>query len=87
MRPLKAPERVAGKGFAVVADEIKKLAGQTSTSTEEIIKIVQDIQRSADILSKHTGQMLKKVEDDTERDNFMDAKEAMKYGLVDKVIE
>jgi len=38
----------AGKGFAVVADEIKKLAGQTSTSTEEIIKIVQDIQRSAD---------------------------------------
>jgi ATP-dependent Clp protease protease subunit len=39
------------------------------------------------ILAKHTGQPLKKVEDDTERDNFMDAKAAVKYGLVDKVIE
>ena len=39
------------------------------------------------ILSKHTGQPLKKIEEDTERDNFMEAKDAVKYGLVDKVIE
>ena len=38
------------------------------------------------MLSYHTGQTVKKVEQDTERDNFMDAKEAMNYGLIDKVI-
>ncbi len=39
------------------------------------------------LLSKHTGQSLKKIEDDTERDNFMDAEQAVKYGLVDKIIK
>jgi len=38
------------------------------------------------ILAKHTGQNLKKVEEDTERDNFMEASAAVKYGLVDKII-
>lgn len=38
------------------------------------------------ILAKHTGQDLKKIEFDTERDNFMDAVDAQKYGLIDKVI-
>lgn len=39
------------------------------------------------ILSKHTGQKLAKIEKDTERDYFMSAEEAVKYGLVDKVIQ
>jgi ATP-dependent Clp protease protease subunit len=38
------------------------------------------------ILSKHTGKPIKQVEEDTDRDYFMDAKEAQKYGLIDKVI-
>lgn len=38
------------------------------------------------ILAKHTGQPLKKIEEDTERDNFMEAAAAVKYGLVDKII-
>jgi ATP-dependent Clp protease protease subunit len=38
------------------------------------------------ILAKHTGQPIKTVENDTERDNFMSATEAQKYGLIDKVI-
>ena len=38
------------------------------------------------ILSHHTGQPMKRVESDTERDNFMSAEAAVKYGLVDKVI-
>lgn len=38
------------------------------------------------ILAKHTGQKLQKIEKDTERDYFMSAEEAMKYGIVDKVI-
>ncbi len=39
------------------------------------------------ILAKHTGQPIKVIEKDTDRDNFMSAKEALKYGLVDKIIE
>ena len=39
------------------------------------------------ILAKHTGQKLAKVSQDTERDNFMTAEEAKKYGLIDKIIK
>ena len=39
-----------------------------------------------EILSKHTGQTIKKIEQDTDRDYFMTAEEARKYGLVDKII-
>ncbi len=39
------------------------------------------------ILAKHTGQTLKQLEIDTDRDRFMDADEAMKYGLVDSVLK
>jgi len=38
------------------------------------------------ILTKHTGQSLKKIEKDTDRDLFMNAKQAVEYGLVDEVI-
>lgn len=38
------------------------------------------------ILMKHTGQKLAKIEQDTERDYYMSAEEAVKYGIVDKVI-
>ncbi len=40
-----------------------------------------------EILSKNTKQTIKKIEKDTERDFFMSAKEAVEYGLVDKVLE
>ncbi|OGF33073.1 ATP-dependent Clp endopeptidase, proteolytic subunit ClpP [Candidatus Falkowbacteria bacterium RIFOXYA2_FULL_35_8] len=39
------------------------------------------------ILSKHTGQTLAKIEKDSDRDNFMTADDAKKYGLIDKIIE
>ncbi|MHB8383859.1 MAG: ATP-dependent Clp endopeptidase proteolytic subunit ClpP [Candidatus Binataceae bacterium] len=39
-----------------------------------------------EILSKHTGQPTKKIEKDTDRDNFMSAAEAVAYGLIDEVI-
>ena len=39
-----------------------------------------------DILAKHTGQSIKKIEKDTDRDNFLDASSAIKYGLVDSVL-
>ena len=50
---------------------------------KEIIKIKQRINH---ILSKHTGNDIKKIEDDSDRNFFMDAKEALEYGLIDEVI-
>ncbi len=40
-----------------------------------------------EILAKHTGQSVKKIEQDTDRDYFMTPDEAKKYGLVDKIIQ
>jgi ATP-dependent Clp protease protease subunit len=39
------------------------------------------------ILSQHTGQNLKKLEKDTDRDNFLSAQQAVEYGLIDEVIQ
>ncbi|CAH8710918.1 ATP-dependent Clp endopeptidase proteolytic subunit ClpP [Paenibacillus thiaminolyticus] len=38
------------------------------------------------ILSGHTGQPIERIEQDTDRDRFMDAKEALAYGIIDKII-
>ena len=51
---------------------------------EQIIKIKEKLNK---ILSDNTGQSLKKIEKDTDRDFAMTAEEALKYGLIDKVIE
>ena len=40
-----------------------------------------------EILAKHTGKTLKKVEQDTDRDNFLNAKEAKSYGIIDEILE
>jgi len=40
-----------------------------------------------EILAKHTGKTLKKVEQDTDRDNFLNAKEAKAYGIIDEILE
>ena len=38
------------------------------------------------ILSKHTGKTEKQIAKDTDRDNFMDAESALKYGLIDQIL-
>ena len=50
---------------------------------KEILRMRSDLNR---LLSHHTGKPIKKIEKDTERDNFMSAEEAVKYGLIDKVL-
>jgi len=42
--------------------------------------------RLNEILSHHTGQSLKKIQNDTERDNFMTSDEAKKYGIIDEIL-
>ncbi len=51
--------------------------------TKEMVRIKHQIN---DILVKHTGQTLKKIETDTDRDFFMAPEEAKNYGIIDKVI-
>lgn len=52
-------------------------------ASDRIVNLRKRLNR---ILSKNTGQTLKKIEKDTERDNYLDAKEAVMYGIVDKII-
>ena len=66
------------------------LAGTEGTTTEILIhakefgRLKRDLN---EILLKHTGQTLDKIERDTDRDKFMSAEEARDYGLVDTVIQ
>lgn len=52
--------------------------------TREMMRIKQQVNR---ILAKHTGQSVAKLEKDTDRDFFLEADEAKKYGIIDKIIE
>jgi len=64
-----------------------QLSGQAADvqiQAEEILRLRSWLN---DILAKHTGQPLEKIERDTDRDYFMTADEAMAYGIVDQVVE
>ena len=52
-------------------------------ASDRIIDLRKRLNR---IFSKNTSQSLKKIEKDTERDNYLSAKEALEYGLVDKIM-
>jgi ATP-dependent Clp protease protease subunit len=81
-----------GKRYSLPHSEImihQPLGGAEGQATE--IKIAAEhILKTGGILykilSKHTGQPIEQIEKDCDRDNFMDAKQALKYGLIDKII-
>ena len=58
-------------------------ATDVDIQAREILRMREDLNK---ILAKHTGKTIKKVQTDTERDYFMNAEEACKYGIVDKVL-
>ncbi|MBC8473645.1 MAG: ATP-dependent Clp endopeptidase proteolytic subunit ClpP [Candidatus Omnitrophica bacterium] len=60
--------------------------GQASDISIQAKEILKMRDRINEILAKHTGQELKKVQKDTDRDYFMSAKEAEDYGIIDEVI-
>lgn len=83
----------SGKRYALPNSEVmihQPLGGAEGQATEikiaaeHIIKIRKRLNK---ILAKNTGKNLLKIERDTERDNYMDAFEALEYGLIDKVLE
>ena len=59
-------------------------ASDIKIRAEHILKIRDRLNQ---ILAKHTGQPIKKIEKDTDRDFFMSAEESKKYGIVDKIIK
>ncbi len=61
--------------------------GQATDIDIQAREILDMRERLNQILSRHTGRNLEKVKEDTERDNFMGGKEAIAYGLIDKVME
>lgn len=58
-------------------------ASDIAIVAERILKLKQKINK---ILSEKTGQSLKKITTDTDRDNYFEPSEALKYGLIDKII-
>ena len=81
-----------GKRYALPNSEImihqplggaKGQATEIKIAAEQILKTKEKLNK---ILSENTGQDLKKVEQDTKRDHFLDANEALDYGLIDKII-
>ncbi len=58
-------------------------ATDVDIQAREILRMREELNN---ILAKHTGQSLKKIEKDTDRDFFMSGKQAQEYGLVDEVI-
>ena len=61
--------------------------GQATDIDIHAREILEMRERLNQILSRHTGRELEVVKDDTERDNFMGGDQAVKYGIIDKVIE
>lgn len=58
-------------------------ASDIAIQAREILRVKDNLNH---ILVKHTGQDLKKIEEDTDRDYFMSGDEALNYGLIDKVM-
>ena len=81
-----------GKRFALPNAEVmihQPLGGTEGQASDIYIHathIIKTKDRLNQILAHHSGQPIKTIEKDTDRDNFMSAEEALKYGLIDKVI-
>ena len=59
-------------------------ASDIKIKAEQILKIKDKLNQ---IMAKHTGQPIKKVEKDTDRDYYMTTEESVKYGIIDKIIK
>lgn len=63
---------------------VKGQATEIKIVAEHIIKIRKRMNR---ILAERTGQDIERIEMDTERDNYLDSEEALRYGIIDRIVE
>ncbi|NLT49121.1 MAG: ATP-dependent Clp endopeptidase proteolytic subunit ClpP [Clostridiales bacterium] len=81
-----------GKRFALPNSEIMihqplgGMSGQAEDMRIHAERIIRTREKLNRILSDITGQPLERIAKDTDRDNFMDAEDAVKYGIIDKVL-
>lgn len=68
----------------VMAGGIEGQATEIEISAKHVLRLKDRLNQ---ILSKHTGKLLSQVEKDTDRDYYMTAEEAKKYGLIDEIIK
>ena len=59
-------------------------ASDIEITTREILKLKQELYR---IIADHSGNPIEKIEEDSDRDHWMTAKEALEYGMIDEVME
>jgi ATP-dependent Clp protease protease subunit len=83
----KGKRMILPNGEVMIHQVLGGTQGQATDIDIHARHILKTRDRLNQILVKHTGQKLSKVEKDTERDYFMSAEEAKKYGIVDKVIQ
>ncbi len=83
-----------GKRFALPNSEIllhqvmiESIGGQASEVEISARQIIKTKQRMNQILAKHTGQTLSKIETDTDRDFWLTVEEAKKYGVIDEIVK
>lgn len=62
-------------------------SGQASDIEIHAKEILYIRERLNEVLAKHTGQPIERIQQDTDRDNFMSGTAAVEYGLIDKVLE
>lgn len=83
----KGKRMILPNGEVLIHQVMGGAQGQATDIDIHAKHILNTKKRLNEILSKHTGQKLGKVEQDAERDYFMNSEEAKKYGLVDKIIK
>lgn len=83
----KGKRMILPNGEVMIHQVLGGTQGQASDIDIHAKHILKIKDRLNKMLAKHTGQKLSKIEKDTDRDRFLSAEEAKKYGLVDKVIK
>ena len=83
----KGKRMILPNGEVMIHQVMGGARGQATDIDIHARQILKTKKRLNEIMAKHTGQKINKIEEDTERDYFMSSQEAKKYGIVDKIIQ